>query len=87
MRWGGFVASLSGLPGVGPLGEAFLGLLLGRQHKARESLIRALDPELLMPELVAEELREALACLEPESAMSVPEAILDQIFGRFCLGK
>ncbi len=78
---------LGQLPGASPMGEAFLGMLLGRLHRARDILIRALDPALDLPELVAAELREALALLEPEQARQVPEEILDRIFGRFCLGK
>lgn len=76
---------LRNLPGASTTGEAFLGMLLGRLHKARDLLRGALDQDL--PELVAEELRLALALLEPEQASEVPEEILDRIFGRFCLGK
>lgn len=83
----GLLERLRHLPGASPMGEAFLALLLGRLHQARDVLVRALDPALSLPELVAAELREALALLEPEHAQQVPEEILDRIFGRFCLGK
>ncbi|MGE4618712.1 MAG: GTPase [Planctomycetota bacterium] len=39
------------------------------------------------PELLVEDLRQALSCLEEVTGESTPEDVLDRIFSRFCLGK
>jgi tRNA modification GTPase len=47
---------------------------------------RALEADLA-PELVAEHVREALEALGTITGESFSEAVLDEVFARFCLGK
>ncbi|RMF85831.1 MAG: tRNA uridine-5-carboxymethylaminomethyl(34) synthesis GTPase MnmE, partial [Nitrospirae bacterium] len=49
---------------------------------AREGLLQGLSPEL-----VAFELREAQAALGELLGERTPEAVLEAIFSRFCIGK
>ena len=39
------------------------------------------------PELIAQDLRDALTALEDITGATSPEEILDRIFSRFCIGK
>ncbi len=69
-------------------------LLSDRRHRqalvrCRESLGRT-DGALtsgMSPEIIAMELREALAALGEITGQTTPEMILEQIFSRFCIGK
>ena len=69
--------------------EEWSALLGGRLVAAGEALDRALAlaREDLPVEMVASELQEAIACLQPEAEGSIPEELLDRIFSSFCLGK
>jgi len=57
---------------------------------ARDAVQRALltvDARLGGPEVVAVELQAALRALDGIVGDHSPEALLDRIYGRFCLGK
>lgn len=82
------------------LARALLGAALGadtpmisRLHqadslrRAKQCLERALDCRSVSPELLAFELREALAALGEITGETTPEDLLDIIFGQFCIGK
>ncbi len=53
--------------------------------RAEEHLLRALESEA--PEIVAQELREAILSLEEILGKITPQEVLDNIFSRFCIGK
>jgi len=53
--------------------------------KAEEHLLRALESEA--PEIVAQELREAILALEEILGKITPREVLNNIFSRFCIGK
>ncbi|MBN2447906.1 MAG: 50S ribosome-binding GTPase, partial [Phycisphaerae bacterium] len=69
------------------------GLLDDRLSRAASALRRALAlvedvaEALSRPEIVALELREALAELRTLDSVGLPDDLLGRIFGRFCLGK
>jgi tRNA modification GTPase len=69
--------------------EEWSALLGGRLLAAGEALDRALElAEGGLPaEMVASEVQEAVACLQPEASRQIPEELLDRIFSSFCLGK
>jgi tRNA modification GTPase len=82
------------------LARALLGAALGadtpmisRLHqadslrRAAQCVDRALDCRNVSPELLAFELREALAALGEITGETTPEDLLDIIFGQFCIGK
>ena len=53
--------------------------------RARDAVAAGLPPELLAVDLRAA--REAVSLLEPGAAARVDDAVLDRVFGAFCLGK
>jgi tRNA modification GTPase len=82
------------------LGRALLGAaavsetpMISRMHqadslrRAAQCVDRALDCRDASPELLAFELREALAALGEITGETTPEDLLDIIFGQFCIGK
>ncbi len=82
------------------LGRALLGAAIGgetpmisRMHqadslrRAAHCVDRALGCRDVSPELLAFELREALAALGEITGETTPEDLLDIIFGQFCIGK
>jgi tRNA modification GTPase len=81
--------------GAGRAGSGGLGLAVGNMRHAeamersREALGRATRAagDGLPGEIVALELREALAALGEVTGRSVGEDLLDRIFGKFCVGK
>jgi tRNA modification GTPase len=75
-------AALAGEGGAGArVNERQAGLL----REAEAALERAAGD--LAPELRALELRTSLAALGAITGRNVDEALLDRVFGRFCLGK
>jgi tRNA modification GTPase len=87
-------AALAGLLGAGD-GADGLGVAVGNlRHaeaveRARAALARAARAaaDRLPGEIVALELREALAALGEVTGRAVDEDLLDRIFGKFCVGK
>ena len=67
--------------------------MISRMHqadslrRAAECVDRALGCRDVSPELLAFELREALAALGEITGETTPEDLLDIIFGQFCIGK
>lgn len=55
--------------------------------RCRERLTVAIQQADAGPELLVEDLKDALTCLEEVTGESTPEDVLDLIFSRFCLGK
>lgn len=81
------LAALGGRPGAdltAAAGNARHTEALGR---ARAALARAADATDAPGEIVAVELREALAAIGEVTGQGVGEDLLDRIFGRFCVGK
>jgi tRNA modification GTPase len=56
-------------------------------ERARAALVRAAEVAAGPGEIVAIELREALAAIGEVTGEGVGEDLLDRIFGRFCVGK
>lgn len=56
-------------------------------EEARAHLARALDRTSMAAELMAEDVRLAARALERLSGQLSPDAVLDRVFGSFCIGK
>ena len=73
-------------------GEVFSGGLMLIEARHYEALLRAsaalkAAAESVLPELIAEDMREALLCFSEITGESLSERVVDRIFEKFCLGK
>lgn len=82
-------AELAGRPGEGEVAHtlrarhaAALGRVAAELERAAEHLAEGAPLDL-----VAEDVRQALAALDEVTGRTTPEDVLDRIFARFCLGK
>ena len=72
--------------------DGHTGLIARERHrkcfeKAAAALARILDDPDAPAELLAEDLREAMVCLQRLTGVIDVEDILGKIFARFCIGK
>ena len=62
-------------------------IALERSILALESVLGAMDRSVLLPELIAAELRAAMRALEGLVGRIDVESLLDEVFSSFCIGK